>query len=327
MSKPVYIGLDIGKHSLSCSAPDMKVRDYANTTAGISTMLNDLSRLAKPAELFFVMEATGGYSYFTACTLLKLSETRAAIVPPACVLGFIHSKIKRTKNDRADALAIRHFAEVCQPPPWLPPAEPQQRLRDLYLVLDGVIKTIARKKCQLEKLQVSPQPYRCALDSLLRSLACEQQERLNLEAAIEDLVSSDPAMAADSANMLSIKGVSTGVRNTLMALCYQQLKTLPQRKLLASCGLSPQENQSGKRQGQARMNRRGDRRIRRVLYMAALGTTRKGGIMHDYFQRQKDRGKPGKSAMVSVMRKLLYLIQAVVKSGTPFDSERYLKAA
>jgi predicted transcriptional regulator len=80
--------------------------------------------------------------------------------------------------------------------------------------------------------------------------------------------------------------------------------------------------------GVTRMNKRGDSRIRKLLYVVAMQMTRKGGIMHEYFKYRKDElKKPGKVILVSVMRKLLYLIQAIVKSGVPFNKQKYMTNA
>ncbi len=327
MDKPSYIGIDIGKFKNSCSAPGKRPRMFENNEKGTALMLHHCTQIAPANELFFVMEASGEYSNTCALTLLGLADTRVAITPPACVLGFIKSKIKRIKNDNADAVAIREFAEVAHPSEWLPPTKGQQRLRDLQLVLAGVIKTIARKKCQLEKLESAKEYDRFAWDSLLRSMQNELLEKKLLEKEIEAVIAADETLSQDSANMLSVPGVGAGVRNVLMTRCYRQLKELSQRKLLSYTGICPQENQSGKSRGHTRMNKAGDPRIRKIMYMGAMSAIKPGKILHGYFHKLKKKGKSGKSAMVSVMRKLLYLIQAVVKSNTPFNLETYLKSA
>ena len=323
MDKPTYIGIDIGKFNNSCSAPGKRPKVFKNNAKGTAMLLHHCTQIAPASELFFVMEASGEYCNTCALTLLELADTRVAITPPACVLGFIKSRIKRIKNDNADAVAIREYAEVAQPSEWLPPTKEQQRLRDLQLVLAGVRKTIARKKCQLEKLESAKEFDRFAWDSLLRSIDNELAERKLLEKEIEKVIAADETMSQDSNNMLSVPGVGPGVRNVLMTSCYRQLRELSQRQMLAYSGMCPQQNQSGKSRGQTRMNKAGDPRIRKVMYMAALSAVAPNGILYDYFQRQKKNGKSGKSALVSVMRKLLYLIQAVVKSNTPFNLETY----
>lgn len=114
MDKPTYIGIDIGKFNNSCSAPTKRPKMFKNNAKGTAMLLHHCMQVAPVSELFFVMEASGEYCNTCALTLLGLAETRVAIVPPACVLGFIKSKIKRIKNDNADALAIRQYAEVAQ---------------------------------------------------------------------------------------------------------------------------------------------------------------------------------------------------------------------
>lgn len=327
MSEYIYIGIDVGKYSSNCSAPGRKPLQFSNDRDGIADLLKQLAKIAAPQQLFFVMESTGGYSSVTALLLLAAAECQVAIVPPLCIRGFIQSKIRRTKNDKCDALAIRLFAEACHPAPWTPPSVVQRRLRDLQLMLTNVSGTLVRLKCLREKLALDPNVDEQAWDSLQRLLQHSETERQSLQASIETLIASDPELHEVSTNMQSIPGVGPGVRNVLLAVCYRQLLELPQRKLLAYCGLSPQEHQSGQAKGHTTMNKAGDARIRKLLYMVALHAVSSQGLLHSYFQRQKAAGRPGKTIMVGVMRKMLYLIQGVIKSGVPFDRQRFAASA
>jgi transposase len=328
MSNLTYIGIDVGKYQLSCSLPGRKVVDISNDRQGIQALLKMARTLAVPLEqLCFVMESTAGYSAFTAETLLELADVKVSIVPPACVIGFKKSGISRTKTDRSDAVAIRKFAESRHPAPWVPPGPSERRLRDLQLLMDGIRNTMARQKCLREKLECGHRPDQFVLDSIERQLDAQQAEYNLLEAEFEAVIAADTTLAEDSANMLSIPHVGPGLRNAIMVFCYQQLKYSAQRKLLSFCGLSPEENQSGQFKGHTKVSKAGEGRIRKILYMAALGAVRSDGLMYDYFQRYKAKGKHGKAILVSVMRKMLYLIQGVVKSKTEFSEEKFLANA
>jgi transposase len=324
MSKPFYIGVDVGKYKLSCSLPELKPQEFANDREGIQSLLKLAATRAPAAQLWFAMESTGGYSAFTAATLLELADVQVSIVPPACIQGFKQSGLVRTKTDRGDAVAIREFAEARQPAPWLPPAAALKRLRSLHLAMESLRGTGARLKCLREKLEAEHQPDQFALDSLKRQLEFQQQELKRLENEFESVINADPILAEDSTNMLSIPHVGPGLRNTILVLCYRQLKELSQRQLLAFCGMSPREHQSGQFKGQTRMSKTGDGRIRKNFYMAALGAVRSDGLLHDYFLRQKAAGVHGKVILIGVMRKLLYVIQGVVRSKTTFDMDIFL---
>jgi len=327
MGNPTYIGVDVGKFQLSCSLPKLKPCEFANDRDGIQSLLELAATLAPAERLWFAMESTGGYSAFTAATLRELADVQVSIVPPACIQGFKLSRLSRTKTDRSDAVAIREFAEQRQPAPWFPPTAALKRLRSLHLAMEGLRGTRARLKCLREKLEAEHQPDQFVLDSLKRQLEFQQQELKLLEDEFEAVISSDPTLAQDSATMLSIPHVGPGLRNTILVLCYPQLKELSQRKLLAYCGMSPREQQSGQFKGQTRMSKTGDGRIRKNCYMAALGAVRSDGLMYDYFLRQKAANVNGKVILTGVMRKLLYLIQGVVKSGTVFDERIFLANA
>jgi transposase len=322
MSNLVYIGLDVGKFQLSCSLPGSKPFDIVNDPAGIGALLRRAKELAPPEQLCFVMESTGEYSTCIAETLLELAATHVAIVPPACINGFKQAGLTRTKNDHVDAVAIREFAAVKQPAPWLSRSLAERRLRSLQLVMHSLRQSITQQKCLSEKLESGHRPDPCAQACIDRVIVSLENEFARIQQEFDKVVAADEALARDSELMLSIPGIGPVVRNVVLAVCYQQLHTLPQRKLLAHCGMSPREQQSGQHRGRTLMSKTGDARIRRALYMAALVVIRKGGLLHEYYQRHKTQGKPGKVIIVSVMRKLLYLIQGVVRSQTPFNPVR-----
>lgn len=327
MSNFTYVGIDIGKKQLSCSLPGRKPFDLANDHAGIRSLLGLASALAAPEQLCFVMEATGEYSNFTATTLLELASTQVSIVPPVCIAGFKQAGLTRTKNDRVDADAIREFAEKQQPALWLPPTAAQRRLRSLHLVLDSLRRAVTQQKCVLEKLNASHGPDRYAVACINRVIDSLEQEFARVQAEFDLVLAAEEELRRDSANMLSIPSVGPVLRNVLMSVCYRQLRELSQRRLLAYCGMSPREHASGQHKGRTLMSKTGDARIRRALYMAAMVSIRQGGLFHEYFQRQIQRGKKGKVALVCVMRRLLYTIQGVVKSNSSFDMQRFCASA
>jgi transposase len=324
MSNLTYIGIDIGKEVNCCSLPKRKPFMFPNDKTGIRKMLRQAKTIDSPGRLCFVMESTSVYSSRTAEAILEIADTWTAIVPPACVNGFKLAGLVRTKNDFVDASAIREFAEAKKPTPWLPPTEAQRRLRNLQVVMDNLVKAAARMKNVREKLVNEHRPDSCALASCTRMIGQVEDELDALQVEIDRVISADEVLAADSAHILSIPGIGPRVRNVMMSVIYEQLRNLPQRKLLTYCGMSPKDHISGKHRGRTLMSKAGDARVRGVLYMAALVSIRKGALMHDYYQKQKQAGKPSKVAIVNVMRRLLYLIQGVIKSNAPFDREVFL---
>jgi transposase len=327
MGNFTYVGIDVGKLQLSCALPGRKPFDLPNDRDGIQLLLDQASALAPPEQLCFVMESTGEYSSFTAFTLLELAPTQVSIVPPACIIGFKKAGLTRTKNDRVDAEAIREFGEKKQPALWLPPTAAQRRLRSLQLVMDSLRRAVTQQKCVREKLMSAHEFDSYAVDCIERVICSLEQEHARVQAEFDAVIAAEETLMRDSANILSIPGVGVMLRNVLLAVCYRQLLELPQRKLLAHCGLSPREHSSGQHKGRTLMSKTGDARIRRVLYMAAMTAIRKGGLFHEYFQRHIQRGKNGKVALVCVMRRLLYIIQGVVKSNSAFDIERFAQTS
>jgi len=319
MSNLTYIGIDVAKKELCCSLPGCRPFKLSSSLAGINALIQRTADLDQPGNLCFVMESTSGYSEYTADALQDLAGVQAAIVPPGRIIGFKQAGLTRTKNDPTDAIAIRKFAESHQPDPWQPPTPAQRHLRSLQNQMNSLHKAVAQQLCLQEKFLSAYRPDDFALASVARTIRFMKGELAHLQAEFDRTISEDETMAADVAHMLSIPGVGTGVCNVILTVCYRQLRELSQRKLLTFCGMSPKEFQSGQRKGQTRMSKAGDSRVRRVLYMAAMVSVREEGLMRDYFRQQKADGKKGMIAMVNVMRRLLYIIQGVVKSNSPFD--------
>lgn len=325
MSDYTYIGIDVAKKTLCCSLPDRKPFNVGNNVKGVKSLISKARAIDDPANLLFVMESTGGYSEFTADALDDLAGAKSAIVPPARIVGFRQAEQVNTKNDPTDAGIIRKFALKHNPQPWIPPTQAQRHLRCLNTQMENLTKDIARQKCLREKLGFAYRPDEFAIASVDRVIRFLNEEIDLLQAEFDRTVAEDEAMATDAANMLSIPGVGPKTCNMVLTLLYPHLRGKSDRKLLKQCGMEPKDHQSGTHKGYTRMSKSGDGRIRRALFLAARGTVRKGGLFHDYHQRQKAEGKEGMVVMVNVMRKLLYLIKGVVRSGKPFDMEVFLK--
>jgi len=321
MSDYTYIGIDVAKNTLCCSIPDRKPFNISNNVKGIKSLVSRASAIDDPANLLFVMESTGGYSEFTADALDDLADAKSSIVPPARIVGFRQAEQINTKNDPTDAGIIRKFALKHNPQPWLQPTQAQRHLRRLNTQMENLTKAIAQQKCVREKLEFAYRPDEFAIASVDRVIRFLNEEIDRLQAEFDRTVADDEAMATDAANMLSIPGVGPKTCNMVLTLLYPHLREKSDRKLLKQCGMEHKDHQSGIHKGYTRMSKAGDGRVRRALILAARGTVRKGGIYHDYYQRQKASDKEGMVIMVNVMRKLLYLIKGVVRSGKPFDMQ------
>jgi len=321
MSDYTYIGIDVSKNTLCCSLPDLKPFNIGNNVKGIKSLIARARAIGDPANILFVMESTGGYSEFTADALLDLAQAKSAIVPPARIIGFRQAEQVNTKNDPTDAGIIRKFAVKHNPVPWLPPTQAQRHLRCLHNQMDGLTNAITQQKCLREKFISAYRPDDFAIASVDRIIQFLKDELRRIQAQFDRTVAEDETMAADATNILSIPGIGPRTCNMILTLIYRQLRELSDRKLLKHCGMEPQEHQSGISKGYTRMSKAGDGRVRRALFLAAMVSVRKTGLFHNYYQEQIASGKKRMVAMVNVMRKLLYLIKGVVRSGRPFDIE------
>jgi transposase len=306
-----HVGIDVSQAELVIFIDLHKeCLTLPNTLKGWTNLL---MRLGKTDIALVALEATGGYEKGVA-DFLRKAGIKVWIIDPRRIRQFARAGGRRAKTDPIDARMIAHFgatyADEC--PEFLPISAAQERLRS-YVTY--------RRQLIDERTAITNQ-QRLVNDHVLLKLNNDRVALLNqqlkeVDVAIAHIIASDKILAALATILTSIKGIGPVLISTLLAE-LPELGTLDRRRLAALVGLAPYANDSGKRSG-AREIAGGRATIRNVLYMAALSIRKHCPPLREFYERLIAKGKKPKVALVALMRRLLGILNALVRDGVPWN--------
>ncbi len=305
-----YVGIDVAKDHLDVHArPDGLAWRVANDEAGIASLVVRPQEL-RPAAL--VLEATGGYEV-PVVAALAAAGLAPAVVNPRQARRFAEGVGRPAKTDPIDAAVLAHFAEAVRPEPRPVPDAEARALGEL----------LARRR-QLVQMRVSEQ-HRLATASgairkgIRRHLDYLDRQIKGIEADLTAAVQASPAWRARDQLLQSVPGVGPQVSRTLRAE-LPELGTASGRPLSALCGLAPFNRDSGRRRG-PRSIYGGRGHVRAALYQAALVAMRWNAPLKGVYEGLLARGKAKKVALIAVARRPLVILNALVRTGTPWQEK------
>lgn len=312
----MYLGIDISKESLDCYQileAKQEHKQFRNTVKGIRSLMNWL----KNKDVHTVMEATGVYWETVAYTLNE-EGYKVSVVNPAAIKYFAKSKLRRGKTDKMDAELLALYADQEKPKLWQAPSKALNELKLLVRERDDLV--LARTKL---KNQAHAHKHRKDCSKLTFSLLKDRLNLLNkqikqLEQAILKLCQTRFQKSFDV--LTSVPGIALITAAVLIAETENLEGFLHSKQLTAYAGIAPEPNQSGTRQGRARISKIGNPRIRQAMYMAAKQARHKA-MFKDFYLRLLSKGKPPKLALVAIARKLLVIAFALVQSKQRFDPD------
>lgn len=320
--KVVYVGVDVGQEELVACMEGFKPCCFKHNANGIRKMYSWSRNIAGDSELCFCLEATGVYGYSLATSLAKRFEVQVSVVNPARIASFAKAQLRRTKTDSIDARVILAFAQSQNPPCWKPESETQRRLYQLVTQADRLRRLkrqLSNRDHGFKYVPDLPREIKKSQRSLHRSI---ERQLTNIDKAIEQLCAQDRLLEEQMKLLCSIPGVGTHSAVRILAYGKGNLIELNRKSLTAHAGLAPSEKQSGiSIRGKTRIAKQGDRRLRSALYMPALVAAHHNPILKRFYQRLINNGKPKMLAVVAVMKKLLLIIQAILKRKTPFKPD------
>lgn len=308
---PVFVGIDVGKTQLEIAVHPSGERWTSATTAQALRRL--ATRLAALAPRVIVLEATGGYEVPVLGALAQ-AALPASLVAPSRVRAFAHATGQLAKTDRLDAAVLARYAAQLQPAPTPLPDEVQRALMLLVARRRQIDDMLVAERQRLDQQSLFPNsPVRADLEATIRFL---EGSRADLDRALHAYATAHPRWAEPLALLRSVPGVGPITAYTLLAY-LPELGTLSRREVAALVGVAPIAAESGQWRGRRRI-RGGRAVIRHVLYMAALTAARCNPVFRAHYQQLRARGKEGKVALVACMRRLIILLNTLVKHGTPW---------
>jgi transposase len=310
----MVVGIDVAKAELVIGVrPTGERWAVGNDERGVRTLVE---RLRREAPELIVLEATGGYELVCAAALAA-AALPVVVVNPRQVRDFAKATGQLAKTDRVDAGILALFAERVRPAMRALPDADAQELEAL----------LARRRQLLEMLQAErnrlgqvfgrgKQPVK---KSLKTHIAFLERELRVADTDLGEMVRRSPAWRERDDLLRSVPGVGPVLSLTLLAE-LPELGRLSRRAIAKLVGVAPLSRDSGTLRGR-RFVQGGRAPVRAVLYMAALVATKRNAVIRGFYQRLLAAGKPKKLALVACMRKLLVILNTVVRSGQRWSAD------
>lgn len=298
----IYTGLDIAKLNLQLHLAG-RIHDLPNTAAGHRRVLK---LLALQPGAHVVCEATGGYERDIAAALHEANVT-VSVLNPARVRHFARATGQRAKTDDIDAAVLTAYGQALQPKPTAPRTEQEQQLAELVRRRVQVLEILVAQRQQAERLSLPA--LRRQAKSLVRRL---ERDVAQIEAQLQVLRQQATTLDGRVQKLEAITGVGTITALGVLAE-LPELGTLNRRQAAALAGLAPHPRESGQWHGRRSIGG-GRAPVRRALYMAALVAARSNHQLKAFYQRLRAAGKPAKVALTAVMRKLIILMNHILKN-------------
>jgi transposase len=312
---PIFVGIDVSKARLDIAIrPTSERESVTNDKADIKALVK---RLVKIQPTLIVLEATGGYERQVAQALVR-AELPVVVVNPRQVRDFAKATGQLAKTDNIDAGVLAHFGEAVRPQLRSLPDEVTVELRALTARRRQVIEMIGAES---NRLAMTSKAVGKRINAHIRWL---EQE---LERADQDLdrsIQQSPIWKENQELLLSTPSIGPVTSRTLLAE-LPELGTLDRKQISALAGLAPFNRDSGTLKGR-RTIWGGRAPVRSALYMAALVATRRNSVIRIFYKRLRANGKLFKVALVACMRKLLTILNSMIKHKTRW-SESFLQTA
>jgi transposase len=307
----LYIGIDVAKAHLDVAVDGTtSAQRVANDDAGIATLVAQWR--ATPPTLV-VVEATGGHE-LTLVWALGHAGVRVVVVNPRQVRDFAKATGQLAKTDRLDAHVLARFAAAVRPALRPVPDATQHEL-------DALV-TRRRQLCEMLSAERTRQALArpaAVRTSLTNHIAYPRKEIRATEHELGTLIQASPVWRAAEDLLQSVPGVGNVTAHTLLA-ALPELGTLDRGAIAKLVGVAPLNCDSGQFAGR-RMIWGGRAEVRHVLYMATLVACRCNPVIKRYYQRLRAHGKPAKLALIACLRKLLTILNSILKARQPWHPQ------
>ena len=308
-----FVGINVAKDSLAVHVrPTGLSFQQANDEPGIQALV---ARLLALAPALIVLEASGGYQN-PLVAALSVAALPVAVVNPRQARRFAEASGKLAKTDPLDAACLAHFAEAIRPQPRpLPDADTQ-----------ALAALLARRQ-QLLHMHIAEQQRLATVSGSVRRdiqqhLGFLERHLRKVDKELKQTVQRSPVWREQDDLLQSVPGIGPQVARVLLAE-LPELGTLPSRKLAALVGLAPFNRDSGRLRGRRRIFG-GRSVVRAALYQAAVVAMRFNAPLARCYQGLLARGKAKKVALVALARRLLTILNAMLRDSKPWDEKRVL---
>jgi len=308
-----FVGIDVSKAVLDVAVrPAGDAWSVANSPEGIAQLVD---RLREIAPKLIVREASGGLER-RAIAALAGARLPVVAVNPRQVRDFAKATGRLAKTDAIDAEVLALFAERIRPEVRPLPDEETQELQALVVRRRQVVDMITAEK---NRLSAAP-PSKRVRTAIGKTIKWLQKQLEEIDNDLDGAVRKSPAWREKDDLLNSVKGVGPVLSRTLLSM-VPELGTLGRRQISALIGVAPLNRDSGTQRGR-RSVWGGRASVRAVLYMCALAAIRSNPAIRAFYERLVAAGKLPKVAIVACTRKLLTILNAILRTKTPWTSEK-----
>jgi transposase len=305
----IAVGIDVGKHAVVIAVTPSGEQWTSATTP--DQLEGTMARIAHLRPTVVVLEATGGYEAPVAAAGAA-AQLPLVIVNPRQVRAFAHALGRTAKTDAIDAHVLALFGARVQPALRPLPDADTQALAALVTRRRQLLEMLTAERQRLE--QARTRPVQRDLRTHIRWL---ERRVTDVDDDLDTTIRRSPLWLVQEDLLRSVPGIGPTVARTLLAE-LPELGTLDRRAIAALVGVAPLNRDSGQHRGH-RAIAGGRASVRAALYMAALVAARHNRPLRHFYQRLRTAGKPAKVALVAVMRKLLTILNAMVKHQTAWQ--------
>lgn len=303
----ITVGIDVSKDRLDVAVrPSEEAFFVARNAQGLEALV---ARLKALAPLIIALEATGGFETVVTATLAS-AGLPVAVVNPAQVRNFAKALGQRAKTDPIDAAVIAHFAETTRPEPRPLPDAETQLLADLVQRRRQIIEMIGAES---QRAKRAPARVKKSIARLLKAL---EKELGSVDTDIDGAVRGSPLWREKEDLLQSVPGVGPTISRTLIAQ-MPELGQLDRKEIAALAGLAPFTRQSGQWRGKSFIAG-GRVAVRTALFMGAMVAKKHNPTLKAFFDRLVAAGKPKMVAIIAVARKLLTILNAIIRDQKPW---------
>lgn len=311
------LGIDVAKAKLDIAlmhpAGKWRTKVVANNAAGFAELRAWLAKHGV-VRAHICMEATGVY-WERVAEYLADNGFEVSVVNPAQIKAFGGAMGVRTKTDQVDAKLIAQFCAERRPELWKVPAKSVRKLRALVARREALVDLRTQESNRLEV--TSTEEVRQSIEEVIAHL---ERQIKQIEKQIGRDVDDDPTLREQRNLLASIPGVGDKTIAMFLGHYGGELRFAKTRQAVAFAGLDTQQHESGSSvRGKPRITKKGHSSIRRALYMPAVVTMTRTSWGKSFTNRLLAAGKPKKLILTALMRKLVTIAYAVLKSGKPFN--------
>jgi transposase len=301
----VFVGIDVAKTELVIAVrPSGERWTATNDDAGIQTLL---TRLGENTPALVVLEATGGYER-AAVAALAMARLPLVVANPRQVRDFARATGQLAKTDRIDADTLALFAERVRPDPRALPDDSAQALDALLTRRRQILGMVGAERNRLEHAVPAIR------GGIVQHIRWLERQLHDVDDDLDRTIQASSVWRAKENLLRSVPGVGPVVSRTLIG-DLPELGTLPRKQIAALVGVAPLARDSGTLRGK-RLVWGGRAPVRAALYMAALVATRRNPVIREFYHRLLAAGKPKNVALTACMRKLLTILNAMLRANT-----------